>query len=137
MANENSQKIPTNFVCEKCDYTCCNKFDFNKHLATRKHIVTNNTKDKSQKIAKIYICGTCNNEYKHQSSLCKHTKTCQQHYNPPPDDNQVDLKTLDMNLIMQILKQNDEFKQLMVDQNNKMMESFQETMQETIQEVLE
>ena len=35
-----------------------------------------------------------------------------------------------MNLIMQLLKQNDDFKSLMVDQNNKMMETFQETMQE-------
>ena len=35
-----------------------------------------------------------------------------------------------MNLIMNLLKQNDEFKSLMVEQNNKMMETFQETMQE-------
>ena len=135
MANENSQKIATQFVCEKCDYKCCNKFDFNKHLGTRKHLAANNTKEKSQKIAKVYICGTCNNEYKHQSSLCKHAKTCQPSSHPPQDDNQVDISSLDINLIMQLLKQNDEFKNLMVEQNNKMMETFQETFQGTIQEV--
>ena len=132
---EEHLQTTTKFICEKCEYKCCNKFDFNKHLVTRKHIVTNNTKDKSQKIAKIYICGVCNNEYKHQSSLCKHTKTCQQHYNPPPDDNQIDINSLDMNLIMQLLKQNDEFKSLMVEQNNKMMESFQELCKNIAKEV--
>ena len=125
MANEKSQKILKTFECEKCDYICCSKKDFSKHLGTRKHQTTNNTKDKPQKIPNVYICWTCNNEYKHQSSLCKHKKICK-----IIEDDKLDISTLDMNLIMNLLKQNDEFKSLMVEQNNKMMETFQETMQE-------
>jgi len=120
---KNSKKI---FYCENCDYKCCNKFDFNKHLGTRKHLTGNNTKEKSQKITKIYICGTCNNEYKHQSSLCKHVKTCQHFSHSPQDDNQVGISSLDINLITKLLKQNEDFKNLMVDQKNKMIETFQE-----------
>ncbi len=31
--NKNTQK----FFCDKCDYCCSKKSDFNKHLLTRKH----------------------------------------------------------------------------------------------------
>jgi hypothetical protein len=36
-----SQKNPINFYCEKCDYKCSNKGDFNKHTQSKKHNTTN------------------------------------------------------------------------------------------------
>jgi len=74
MANEKLRKVATEFTCETCDYKCFNKFNYNKHLATRKHMETNLTNEMSQKVA--YKCANCNNTYKHQSSLCKHKRTC-------------------------------------------------------------
>jgi hypothetical protein len=74
MANEKLRKVATEFTCETCDYKCSNKFNYNKHLATRKHMETNLTNEMSQKVA--YTCANCNNTYKHQSSLCKHKRTC-------------------------------------------------------------
>ena len=74
--NEKSQKIAKIFSCEKCNYTCCNKYDYNKHLSTRKHVMDNNANEKSQKIANKFVCEKCNVVYKHHSSLCKHKKTC-------------------------------------------------------------
>jgi hypothetical protein len=71
---EKSQKIAKEFVCEKCDYKCCNKFDYNKHLTTRKHLKTNVTIEKSQEVA--YSCANCNSTYKHKPSLYKHKRTC-------------------------------------------------------------
>jgi hypothetical protein len=127
MANEKTQKNAPKFSCENCNYICCNKFDFNRHLGTRKHLETNNANEKTQKNAS-YICETCDKEYKHHSSLCKHKKICKTEN--IKENDQIDISTLDMNLVMQLLKQNDEFKSLMVEQNNKMMETFQETMQE-------
>ena len=32
-----TQKNAKEYRCDTCDYKCCNKFDFNRHLATRKH----------------------------------------------------------------------------------------------------
>lgn len=73
--NEKSQKIAKGFFCKQCDYKCCNKFDYNKHLSTRKHMNGNdngnNGSEKSQ-----YTCGNCNNTYKYNSGLCRHKKTC-------------------------------------------------------------
>ena len=112
MTNEKSQKLAKNFSCERCDYVCCNKFDFKKHLLTRKHNETNNTNEKSQKIAKTYTCQNCNNEYKHQSSLCKHVKTCQQ---KPPQAQSSDSPDY-MTIISQLLSQNNELKNFIIEQ---------------------
>ena len=32
-----SPKIPLKYACEACDYSTCNKKDYNKHLLTDKH----------------------------------------------------------------------------------------------------
>ena len=72
-------KIPKEFSCEKCNYRCSNKKDFNKHLTTLKHIknyneVTNIDK-KSPKIPK-FECDDCGNTYKFRQGLYKHKKKC-------------------------------------------------------------
>jgi hypothetical protein len=73
--NEKSRKIAKEFLCKQCDYRCSNKFDYNKHLSTRKHLNGNdngnNGSEKSQ-----YTCGNCNNIYKYNSGLCRHKRTC-------------------------------------------------------------
>ena len=76
MDNEKSQKVAKIFSCEKCNYTCCNKYDYNKHLSTRKHILDNNDNVISQKVACLHKCDNCNRVYKYKSGLCKHKKTC-------------------------------------------------------------
>ena len=40
MTYNNSSKVVKKFHCEKCDYLCSKKGDFNKHLNTLKHINT-------------------------------------------------------------------------------------------------
>jgi hypothetical protein len=76
MDNEKLLKVASGFSCEKCDYICYNKTNFNKHLSTRKHLADNNDNKKLLKVASIYKCDSCSNIYKHQSGLCKHKKTC-------------------------------------------------------------
>ena len=76
MDNEKLLKVASGFSCEKCDYICYNKTNFNKHLSTRKHLADNNDNTKLLKVASIYKCENCSNIYKHQSGLCKHKKTC-------------------------------------------------------------
>ena len=70
---QNTDKI---LNCESCDFNCSNKFDFNRHILTRKHINAVTTNDFTQKNANEYTCDVCSKIYKHQSSLCKHKKTC-------------------------------------------------------------
>jgi hypothetical protein len=127
MDNEKTPKNANKFSCEKCDYNCYNKFDFNRHLATRKHTMDNIDNAKTQNVASAYCCTNCGNSYKHQSGLCKHKKTCNHENITIIEDGKIDTSTLDMNLIMQLLKQNDEFKALMVEQNTMLVEAYKNT----------
>ena len=53
----------TYFLCEKCNYKCCRKNDFEKHLLTMKH----KAQKCSEKLIEYYcICGK---NYKHKQSL--------------------------------------------------------------------
>ena len=38
------QKVAQEFYCEKCDYLCCKKSSFEKHLLTKNIIQQNTTK---------------------------------------------------------------------------------------------
>ena len=64
------------YICEKCDFLCSKKSNFDKHIATRKHI---NNYTELQKEAEIMpkknIC-ICGKEYVHRQGLYTHKKTC-------------------------------------------------------------
>jgi hypothetical protein len=121
--------------CKICDFNCCRNTEMKRHLLTSKHINRTFLNEKNtENTAPCFVCKNCNKSYKARNSLWYHQNKCEKQQEPETfeilDDNQIDISTLDMNLIMQLLKQNDEFKSLMVEQNNKMMETFQETMQD-------
>ena len=67
-----SSTIPPKFICEKCDYVCCKKGDFNKHLQSIKHNTTNTTNIQQEF---SYSC-ECGKMYTHRASLYNHKKTC-------------------------------------------------------------
>jgi len=60
------------WYCEKCEYTCSNQSNYNKHLLTRKH------KMELYKIKNTteLLCAYCSKTYKTQSGLWKHEKSC-------------------------------------------------------------
>ena len=122
MATKICVNMPPVFYCEKCDYKCSKKFCWEQHLTTRKH---KNATQSYIDVIDNYEC-ECGKKYKHHPSFYRHKKKCTPEITTIIEDDQIDINSIDMNLIMQLLKQNDEFKSLMVEQNNKMMESFQE-----------
>jgi len=74
-------KVANIFYCEKCDYECSRKFNWNKHLLTAKHIQVTQGDDFVAKVAKssnplFYSCDFCNKEYSSRNGLWKHKKTC-------------------------------------------------------------
>jgi hypothetical protein len=131
MVTNYSNKSPPNFECDICDYHTSNKKDYTKHITTPKHV----------KMTTMVTCGdnnppplvcTCGNTYKYRQGLSRHKKTCvdinniidtthppKQQAPPPPHSSTEDMQ---MTLILELVKQNQEFKNLLIQQSNQMME---------------
>ena len=76
MIVEKSSKVVKKFYCEVCDYECCRKYDFDKHLSTRKHkMIVNDSKMIVEKSSTEYDC-VCGKNYKHSSNYYRHKKNC-------------------------------------------------------------
>ena len=118
------------YYCEKCDFTCSKKYNWERHISTSKHteeIFGHNFGAKGA-TSEIYehICQYCNQKYKTNSGLWKHTKKCIQTNKTKmiidviKDDKNVQDFLMEQNkqLIEQLSQQN---KQL-IEQNNKLIE---------------
>ena len=104
-----------NFVCQKCDFKCCKKGDWNRHILSSKHqnvdkMLTNVDAD----VIKPYIC-ECGKIYKHRQSLYVHKQTC-------VTKDEINKELHDKDLIDYLLKENSEFKEMLLEQNKMMME---------------
>jgi hypothetical protein len=66
------KKMPNEFICEKCDFKCYKRSNFEIHLGTAKH--RRIKMDKKEEIT-TYNC-ECGKKYNYQSGLCKHKKKC-------------------------------------------------------------
>jgi hypothetical protein len=121
---EKSQQIAKKYCCKPCDYSSCNKADYKKHLSTQKHKYQNaamnydvNVAEKSQKSQDVFQCENCNKEYKDYSGLWRHKKKCSLDKSPDDKSSQIDT-----NIVFQLIKQNDDFKNLIIDQTKIIME---------------
>jgi hypothetical protein len=97
------------YYCEECSYVCNKHSDYQKHLATGKHV--NPTKNKE------HVCTICNKTYETVSGLWKHSRKC----NSSSSKQQTPTKSMEF-IITQLLKDNQDFKQLIIDQNKQLFE---------------
>lgn len=104
-----------NFLCSKCHFKCSKKGDWNRHILSSKHqnvdkMLTNVDAD----VIKPYIC-ECGKVYKHRQSLYVHKQTC-------ITKDEINKELHDKDLIDYLLKENSEFKEMLLEQNKMMME---------------
>lgn len=119
------------YCCEKCNFNTSSKNDYRRHVSTRKHLFNDDLNDleqKNSKKLKSFICSGCEKIYPSRNGLWYHKKKCSQPL-PIPADTALSnsfLPTpampLDMNIMLELLKQNQEFKELIVEQNKYMIE---------------
>lgn len=62
------------FSCITCEFTTPNKFNYDKHLLTDKHIYN------IEPVKKTYKCYKCNKTYKYNSGLARHKAKCKDEY---------------------------------------------------------
>ena len=108
MATEKMKKNDNIYCCDLCDFSTCKKTNYGIHLQTQKHKNQYFSIEKPQKTHYQCICGK---NYKDSSGLWRHKKNCQ------------NIKINDQKqLVEYLMKENLEFKQLMIEQNKHMIE---------------
>ena len=124
--NDFTPKNAGKFDCKICDFKCCKESDYIRHINTPKHINRMNPNDITQNNTdlKKYKCN-CGKEYKHQSSLCNHKKSCNIEEKKSEEKNIEEKKSeekgedeediIHNNIIMEIMKQNQYFKELILE----------------------
>ena len=112
-------------ICEVCLFKCSKLSNYNKHLTTAKHKIRINTNRKSPKNAVKYEC-ICGRNYNHASSLWNHKQKCvlpaPPQEEPTYSQNDTQLPSIPTTLIFELIKQNQEFKQMLFDQSKLVIE---------------
>ena len=107
------------YNCEKCKFTCDRKPDWVRHNSTQKHNRIININDD---VTRNYLCNVCCKEYKSNVGLWKHRKKCNNNNNieiiESEKDNDVELKQL----IIELLKNNNELMKNHAELQTKMSE---------------
>jgi hypothetical protein len=116
-------KNAENYYCLKCDFNCSKTSNWAAHLSTRKHKMVSNGNSKTAEKNVHCICGR---SFSFSSGLSRHRKTCNFVSSSNGDEN-VDIPepvtaSVNTEIISEILKQNNEFKTLLIEQQNKIIE---------------
>jgi hypothetical protein len=110
-----SLKIAKFFECKYCYYKCSKQSDYNKHILTSKHqnnIKLNNFEQKVAENPQTFVCKICNKIYKARNSLWYHDKVCKTN---TMHNETIENKEYDKELIMMLIKENCEFKNMMME----------------------
>jgi len=132
--NKNKQKTSNLFCCEKCCFITDRKSNLSVHLMTAKHLKEINGNNFKQISSNTLECEFCYKKYQTAAGLWKHKKKCtekkQHNYNILDKDENIILdKSFDKDVILMLIKQNSElvkenseFKNIMLDNQNMMLE---------------
>ena len=151
------QKMPKNakiFLCESCDFKCSRKSNYEIHLLTRKHqMITNDNENRQKNAEKCHskLSCHCGKTYKYRSGLSRHRTMCPVPEPPLQNECPISMDTLtnavispyvpsynmvaemqpsnSSRMILEILRDNQEFKSLLIEQNKLMMELMQKSQQ--------
>jgi hypothetical protein len=124
MDNKKFKKSSSFFECSHCDYTTVRQSQYDRHMLTSKHkrITLDNESD-NDLVQNHFQC-QCGKTYNYLSGLCKHKKKCKS--TEETETYQALDKPTDADLIVQLIKQNQEFKELLIEQNTKLVDTFSE-----------
>jgi hypothetical protein len=114
METKSSKKVAINYYCKKCDYNTCKNSNYTKHLLTAKHKkLTNVNTLETEKLPSEFCCDICSKKYISRVGLWKHRKTC---IEKSIENTIVPMDITNPTLIMDLIKQNQEFKSLLIEQ---------------------
>jgi len=126
MTTEKTKKNEKKYKCINCHFFTSKKTDYSIHLTTLKHInngltTENNRKNDKNENHKLE-CLMCDRTFNDRAGLWRHKKKCETNYCNEDFITCINDVTKQEKLIEYLLKENSEFKQLMIDQNKQLLE---------------
>ena len=122
--NEFLVEISTNYHCDICDYNTSRKYNLEIHLNSIKHknrLLTTKNNESLVEISKIYKCQNCSKEFNDRAGLWRHKKKCVEK-ETEMESNELSEQNDSIELIKYLMKENSEFKQMIIEQNKQMIE---------------
>ena len=129
-SDKKTSKYTNKYSCELCDFVCSKKGDWIRHSRRAKHVNLTQSNDfvTEKTSTHNYICNTCNKIYISRNGLWNHKKKCAdqsttmcsiatESENQPTTNNQV-ICSITTELVMELIKDNKELKQMLLEQNN-------------------
>ena len=114
---EITPKNADKYSCEKCNFKCSKQSDYNRHILTAKHQNRTNRTQKTPKNAGKFEC-ECGKVYKARNSLWYHKHRCSYRNTELIEIGEsTETHTIDSSLVVELLKENKELRELMVEQN--------------------
>jgi hypothetical protein len=134
-------KVAPKFCCNFCDYNTSKKSSYEKHLTTDKHKKIVNDSNLVEKLAKKspkvaqtqtqYQC-ECGKIYSWDSGYYRHKKKCD--YIPQNNDSQnKELQIQQFHIMLELIKDDKNFKDFMMEQNKQMMEQNKQMMEQMME----
>lgn len=124
-----SKKLANNYYCEICDYSTCRKSNILTHELTSKHKKMTEDYIGGQKQANFKQISSnedfkceCGRIYKHRQGLWKHRSKCEFIMDSSNEMNKNN-NLADKDLIMMLIKDNNELRKMMMDQQTLMLEN--------------
>jgi len=120
-------KNANNYECSICEFKCSKLSNLNAHFLTRKHKLRIDLNEKNSEEMATYYCKNCNKGYKAKNSLWYHEKKCT---SVDTEENKKIISIIkndldnpiNASLLLEVVKQTQEFKNLLIEQNNKIIE---------------
>jgi len=125
------------YICEVCNFKSSKKSDYTRHLSTAKHLMT--TKG-LQKGANALWCD-CGKAYSCRQNLHRHRSKCAflrqkgALYKDDNSDSDSDNKNMDTESILNVIKQNQEFKDMLFEQSKQLHETHEQLMRSNEQNI--
>ena len=118
------EKMAQQYYCDVCDYLAPKKYNFDKHIMTERHLNLCNQQDNDsvENVAYNFIC-VCGKKYRNRTGLWRHKQKC--HIQEKSKQIYIEEKAKNITdkdeLIMFLIKENTDFKNLLIEQQNMMM----------------
>jgi hypothetical protein len=115
-------KVPNLFTCIFCDYSTSRKSQYDRHILTPKHTNLTTVNKFSSESLNIFNCKKCNKNYKSRVGLWNHNKKCIKKSVIILEKINNEIPEISSELILNIIQQNQEFKDLLLEQNKIIIE---------------